>query len=39
LGNETEDDIQKAKNEYIHLRKTRDVSHSSRLGDLIDDKK
>lgn len=30
LGTETEEDIQKAKNEYIHLRKTRDLSHSSR---------
>ena len=38
LGSETEDDIQKAKNEYIHLRKTRDLSHSSRQGHLIHNK-
>ena len=30
LGNESEEDIQKAKNDYIHLRKTRDLSHSGR---------
>ena len=30
LGNETEEDVLKAKNDYINLRKTRDLSHSVR---------
>jgi len=32
LGTETEADIQKAKNEYALLRKTRDYSQSGRQG-------
>jgi len=30
LGNETEEDVIKAKNDYINLRKIREISHSSK---------
>jgi len=30
LGNETEEDVIKAKNDYINLRKIRELSHSSK---------